>query len=82
MFKPTDFTQPDVFFQIGIDPVRIDIMTSVPGLDFEEAWSRKIMVDFGGEPAPVLCRDDVIAAKRATGRARDNKDVKRLLGTK
>ncbi len=80
--ETADFTVPDVFFQIGIDPVRIDIMTSVSGLDFPGAWGRKITVDFGGEPAFVLCRDDVITAKRATGRTRDGRDVKRLLRAK
>lgn len=76
---PADFTTPEVFFQIGVEPVRIDIMTSVPGLEFSNAWERKVTVDFGGEPATVLCRGDVIAAKKATGRSRDRRDVKRLL---
>ena len=73
-----DFTEPEVFFQIGVEPVRIDIMTSVPGLDFGRAWSQKIPVDFGGESAPVLCRGDVLRAKLAAGRVRDLHDVKRL----
>src|SRR5574340_890106 len=70
----SDFTVPDVFFQIGIDPVRIDIMTSVQGLDFAGAWDRKITVDFGGALALVLFREDVITAKRSTGRARDSRE--------
>jgi hypothetical protein len=53
-------------------------MTSVPGLDFRSAWSRKILVDFGGESAPVLCRHDVLLSKLAAGRVRDQKDVKSL----
>src|SRR5258708_3742064 len=53
-----DLTEPEVFFQIGMDPVRVDILTSVKGLDFREAWERKAMVDFGGIAAPVLSRDD------------------------
>ena len=79
---PADFTMPDVFFQIGIDPVRAGIMTSAPGLNFADAWSRKITVDFGGETAFVLCREDVIATKKASGRARDKRDVRRLLAGK
>jgi hypothetical protein len=70
-----DFTQPEVFFQIGVDPVRVDILTSVTGLDFPSAWKRRIVVDFGGEPTPVLCRRDILAAKIAAGRLRDQKDV-------
>ena len=75
---PSDFTEPEVFFQIGVDPVRIDIMTSVSGLGFVAAWKRGVMVDFGGERAPVLCREDVLKSKIAAGRPRDRRDVKNL----
>jgi hypothetical protein len=73
-----DFTEPEVFFQIGVDPVRVDIMTSITGLDFETAWGRRIEVDFGGVPAPVLCRADILAAKIASGRVRDRRDARHL----
>jgi hypothetical protein len=55
-------------------------MTSVTGLDFESAWNRKVMVDFGGELALVLCRKDILAAKIAAGRLWDRKDADRLRG--
>ena len=61
---PSDFIEPEVFFQIGMEPVRIDIMTSVTGLDFVPAWERKVVVDFGGESAPVLCREDLLKSNR------------------
>jgi hypothetical protein len=41
-------------------------MTSVTGLDFETAWGRRIVVDFSGVEAPVLCRADILAAKIAS----------------
>jgi hypothetical protein len=75
---PRDFTEPHVFFQIGVEPVRIDIMTSVPGLAFEAAWKNRVIVDFGGESAPVLCREDVLKSKIAAGRRRDHRDVKKM----
>lgn len=75
--QPSYFTEPEVFFQIGVNPVRIDIMTSVPGLEFLHSWNRKVVVDFGGESAPVLCWQDVQAAKRASARPRDRKDLKK-----
>ena len=53
-------------------------MTSVPGLEFVPAWERKTIVDFGGEPAPVLCREDVLKSEVATNRIRDRRDVKKL----
>jgi hypothetical protein len=73
-----DLTEPEVFFQIGIEPVRIDIMTSVTGLAFDAAWERRVSVDFGGETAPVLCREDILAAKVASGRPVDQIDAERL----
>lgn len=75
---PTDFLEPEVFFQVGVEPVRVDIMTSVTGLDFAGAWSRKVLVDFGGETAPVLCREDILAAKKASGRVQDQADARSL----
>jgi hypothetical protein len=46
-------------------------MTSVTGLEFESAWERKVVVDFDGEPAGVLSRDDSLLSKKAAGRPRD-----------
>src|ERR1035441_10267966 len=77
---PTAGVSAEVFFQIGVDPVRVDILTSVTGLDFPSAWKRRIVVDFGGEPTPVLCRKDILAAKIAAGRLRDQKDVRHPIG--
>ena len=57
-------------------------MTSVSGLDFVQAWKRKVLVDFGGESAPVLCRKDVLQSKIAAGRVRDQRDVKKLARNK
>jgi predicted nucleotidyltransferase len=74
----TDLTEPEVFFQIGIDPVRVDILTSVKGLEFSVAWERRAMVDFGGVSAPVLCREDLLTAKIASGRAQDKRDARKL----
>ena len=75
---PKDFTEPDVFFQIGVEPVRIDIMTSVAGLEFESTWTRRVSVDFGSVTSQVPCREDVIKSKIAAGRVRDRADVRNL----
>jgi hypothetical protein len=39
--QPSDIGEPNVFFQIGIEPVRVDIVSSLSGLDFVPAWERK-----------------------------------------
>ena len=76
--QPADFTEPQVFYQIGMEPVRIDIMTSVSGLEFESAWERKLIVDFDGESAGVLSREDLLLTKKAADRLRDRKHIRRL----
>jgi hypothetical protein len=63
--RASDFTEPEVFFRIGIDPVRIDVITSLAGLAFGPAWDRRGVLDFSGVQAPVLCRQDVIAVEAA-----------------
>jgi hypothetical protein len=39
--QPRDFSEPDVFYQIGSAPVRVDVITSIAGLDFATAWDRR-----------------------------------------
>ena len=73
----SDFVEPEVFFQIGVEPVRIDVMTSVPGLQFPEAWSGRVTVDFEGVPAGVLSWSDVQCAKAASDRKRDRADLRK-----
>lgn len=73
-----DFAEPQVLYQIGVPPSRIDIMTSVTGLDFDAAWPNRIMVNFADVVAPVLGLDDMRKAKRAAGRLKDLADLEEL----
>ena len=75
---PDDFTEPDVVYQIGVTPVRIDVMTSVAGLEFEEAWQRRVERDIAGVRIAILGIDDLIANKQAVGRPHDRIDARRL----
>jgi hypothetical protein len=70
---PGDFAEPPIFFQIGVPPVRIDILTTVSGLEFSDAWHRRMDTDFDGVNAPVLSREDLIVTKRAAGRPQDHR---------
>ena len=76
--QPADFTEPDVFYQVGIEPVRIDVMTSVSGLEFTRAWERRLVVDFDGVHAAVLSREDSLLSKKAAGRPHDRKHIRTL----
>lgn len=64
---PADFTEPDTCYQIGVAPARIDIMSSVRGLEFGAAWQNRVTVDFEGVAAPILSWEDVQAEKAASG---------------
>ena len=77
---PADLARPDVVFQIGVPPSRIDLLTGISGVRFEEAWPRRVMVTVEGRAMPVLGRDDLIRNKRATGRPRDLADLAELEG--
>ncbi len=73
-----DFATPGTIFQIGVEPVRIDILTRVDGLDFPDGWSDRVTTAFGGEPTLVLSRRALIKNKRAAGRMQDLADIERL----
>ena len=60
------------------DRVRIDVQTFTPGLRFEEAWERRIVMSYQGQEFFVASRQDLIASKRAAGRPRDLEDVRIL----
>lgn len=62
------FARPGLILQIGIDPVRIDILNDLAGLDFEAAWQNRIDSRYGDQPAGVLSREHLIRNKRAAGR--------------
>lgn len=65
-------------YQIGVDPVRVDIITTIDGVRFEEAWPDRVIVPMDGSSVPVLSRHHLIANKKASGRLQDLADVERL----
>jgi hypothetical protein len=75
---PRDFAEEGYFYSMGIPPARVDVMMSVAGLSFAEAWARREETVFNGVTIPVISRDDLITIKRAAGRARDLLDLQAL----
>ncbi|MCP4600258.1 MAG: hypothetical protein GY847_06955 [Proteobacteria bacterium] len=74
-----DLTTPGIVFQLGRPPRRIDILTSVSGIEtFESAWQNRIYARFGDREFPVMGSDDLIVNKRATGRDKDLVDANQL----
>jgi len=70
-----DFHTPDIVYQIGVAPRRIDILTSVTGLTFDGAWLNRRTVQIEGLSVGFLGRSDLVENKRATGRPQDLADV-------
>ena len=73
-----DLVRPDLVFQIGLPPARIDVLTGISGVTFAEAWPRRVMVTVAGRTVAVLGREDLIRNKKAAGRPRDLADVAEL----
>ena len=78
MFEPSDLTKPDMVLQIGVAPLRIDIITSIVGVDFETAWKNRVTVKHEGLEVPVIGIDELIQNKLASGREEDKLDAKKL----
>jgi hypothetical protein len=77
--SPRDFAQEGFFYQIGLPPARIDILMSVAGLRFEEAWPNRNQSEMGAVRAWFISREDLVRNKRASGRPVDLLDAD-LLG--
>jgi predicted nucleotidyltransferase len=74
----SDFSKEDSIIQLGYPPFRIDILTSIDGVVFDQAWEKKIVVELNGMNVPFIGRDDLITNKKAAGRPQDIADVSRL----
>ncbi len=76
--SPTAFTDPKTLVVLGRDPFRIDLLTSIPGVEFEACWARRGEVTVDGASVPLIARSDLVANKRAVGRLQDLADVEAL----
>jgi Nucleotidyl transferase of unknown function (DUF2204) len=74
--NPSTFEKNQVVYQIGIAPVRIDVLTSITGVDFAQAWNRRVASKFFGVPVHFISLEDLTANKRALGRSSDLKDLR------
>ena len=70
-----DFSRPGVTYQIGVAPGRIDILTELTGISFDEAWPERMRRPFGDVEVDFIGRAAFIRNKRATGRAKDLVDI-------
>lgn len=75
-----DLATPGMVVQVGVPPNRIDIVTSIDGVGFPEAWAERVAAVYGDVPIHVIGRSDLIRNKRACGRPQDLVDADRLSG--
>ena len=73
-----DLATPGIVFQMGLPPNRIAIITSIDGVEFQEAWERRLPSAYGDQPVMVIGVDDLIRNKEATGRPQDRLDAQVL----
>lgn len=73
-----DFSRPDQIVQLGLKPNRIDLITSISGVTFDEAWASRIEGSIEGTPVLFIGREALLRNKLATGRPEDMRDAEAL----
>jgi hypothetical protein len=73
-----DFLTPEHVVQLGYPPLRIDLLTSIDGVDFAEAYERRVEVMLDDLMVPVISLNDLRRNKQTTGRAQDLADLEAL----
>jgi len=76
--KEEDLGKPGTVFQVGLPPSRIDLLTSIDGVGFDEALESRAEREWEGLRIPFLGRDALLRNKKATGRIKDLADVEAL----
>ena len=73
-----DFSEDGYFYQMGLPPVRVDILMGIPGVQFDDCWQRRDVIDFDGLKVNFISKADLISSKRASGRPQDLLDADAL----
>jgi predicted nucleotidyltransferase len=80
--KPSTLAEPNKVFVFGRAPVRIDILTTPSGVEFDACYARRKMVKWDGLTIPLISLEDLKDNKRASGRAKDLADLEALSSSK
>jgi hypothetical protein len=76
--SPQQFEDPRMLLMLGRDPFRVDILTDIPGVSFDEAWKSRIYITIDNVMLPVIGKTQLIRNKRTVGRLQDLADVEAL----
>jgi hypothetical protein len=72
---PEEFSKPGIVFQIGVAPRRVDILTILDGLEFDDAWRERTEIEVDGIRLPIISKPHFILNKKASGRPKDLADI-------
>lgn len=75
---PADFSEEGYFFQMGREPNRVDVLMSIPGVEFASAWENRHEVEIDGVLVRFIGLEDLLRNKEASGRPQDLLDAARL----
>jgi hypothetical protein len=78
---PADFARGGTVYQIGLPPLRIDVMTEISGVTFDEAWASRVLAQVDGRAVGFIGKSALLKNKEAAGRPKDVADVARLRRT-
>ena len=76
--QPEDFTNKHIIYQIGVAPVRVDIIMGLPGINFAKAWENKVLSKYGNVVINILGLKELIKSKQKTKRMQDKLDLQNL----
>jgi len=76
--KEDDFLKEGRVVQLGVSPVRIDLLNSIDGVEFIQVYKKKNVASFGSEKANFISKEDLIRNKKASGRPKDLADLEEL----
>lgn len=70
-----DLTSPDMIIQIGVEPCRIDLITNISGVEFNQAWENKVSVAIDDLEIFILSKADLLRNKTVVNRDKDQGDI-------
>lgn len=73
------FLEQNIVYQIGVAPRRIDVLTHIDGVDFQNAFKNKRVIELEGLTIPIISKEDLLKNKLATGREKDRLDALQML---
>ena len=76
--SPTLFLEQGIIIRMGVPPIRIEVLTEIDGVDFDECHAARVTAEIDGQPVQLISRNHLLRNKRAAGRHKDLDDLENL----